>query len=408
MIGARVKPAARCFQCFVPGRNGFRMARVPHVALLIETSRSYGRALLRGVRRYMTEHGPWSLFLELRALESDAPPWLKNWQGDGILTRTGSQAMADAIRRAHVPTVELRSTRLEHDFPFVGVDNHSLGRLVAEHLLERGFRHFGVYELGTETYFEERRDDFVQTLQSRGIVCDAYRPRGRRERPADWERAQADLAAWATGLPKPVGVMACTDQLGFWLLDACRRAELNVPEDVAVVGVENDSSLCDTATPPLSSVDVNGECVGYEAARLLDQMMNGAPKPTEPILIEPRGVVTRQSSDVVAVDQPLLAQSLRFIRAHACDGINVSDLLRAVPVSRSWLEREMRRTLGRSPNQEILRVRLQRVQQLLIETDLTLLQIADRAGFAHQQYLSAAFQREFGASPGAFRRARRV
>lgn len=137
------------------------MKDMPHFALLIETSQSYGRGLLRGVRRYVTEHGPWSVFMELRSLDSKAPPWLKHWKGDGILTRTGSNAMADAVKQAGVPAVELRSTRLRHGFPSVAVDNRALGRRVAEHLLERGFRHFGIYEIGTEEYVEQRRDNFV-------------------------------------------------------------------------------------------------------------------------------------------------------------------------------------------------------------------------------------------------------
>ena len=312
--------------------------------------------------------------------------------------------MVDAIARAGVPTVELRATKLKHDFPFVGVDNHSLGRMVAEHLLERGFRNFGVYEIGIEEYFEQRRDNFLETVRQHGFTCSSYRPRSRRERPAQWERAQDELAAWLRGLAKPVGILACTDQLGFWLLDACRRAGLSVPEEVAVVGVENDRSLCETAVPPLSSVDLNGGQVGYRAAQLLDELMRGKRPPKAPTLIEPRGVVTRQSSDVVAIENAELSQALRFIRLHATEGISVADVLEATPISRSALEREMRKLLGRSPNQEILRTKLARVRELLSATDLTLDQIAPRAGFPHPQYMSETFKRQFGKSPGAYRR----
>lgn len=383
------------------------MNRVPHVALLIETSRTYGRDLLRGIKRYISEHEPWSIFTELRALESPVPPWLVRWRGDGILTRTNCQAMADAIRQTGVPTVELRATKFRHRFPFVGVDNRSLGQMVAEHLLECGFRHFGVYEIATEGYFEERRDNFIETLRQAGYSCHEYQAPGRREKPVHWEKHQAGVARWIASLPKPVGIMACTDQLGFWLLDACRRAGVGVPEEVAVVGVENDESLCTMSTPPLSSVQFDGEQVGYQAASLLARLMAGEPPPTEPILIKPQRIVTRHSSDLVALENQDLAAAVRFIREHACDGITVDDVLRAVLVSRSSLERQMRQVLGRTPADEIARVRFNRVRELLSETELSLAAIAEKTGFNYPQYMAEAFKRRFGQTPGEFRAAAR-
>lgn len=378
----------------------------PHVAVLIETSRSYGRGLLRGVRRYLAEHDPWSVFMELRALDSKPPLWLKNWRGDGILTRTGTRAMADAVRRVGVPTVELRSPRLNSTAPWVGVDNRAMGEIVADHLLQRGFRHFGVCEIGTEVYFEERRLNFIETVQQAGCQCSAFHAKGEPERPAQWEQHQDDLAAWIAGLPKPVGVMACTDQLGFFLLDACARAGVAVPEQVAVVGIENEESLCTMAIPTLSSVQFNAERIGYEAASLLERLMEGGEAPGSPILIEPLGVVTRGSSDVVAIDDPEIAQAVRFIRETACDGIAVTDVLKEVAISRSALERRMRATLGRSPNEEITRVRIERVKELLISTDQPLTTIARRSGFQTPQYLVQVFKQRVGMTPGLFRRER--
>lgn len=379
---------------------------IPHVAVLIETSRSYGRGLLRGVRRYLAEHGPWSVFMELRALDSTPPLWLKNWKGDGILTRTGNQAIADAIQHVNVPTVELRSPRLNPQAPWVGVDNRAMGKIVADHLMQRGFRHFGVCEIGSEIYFEERRVNFIETVKEEGYDCSAYHAKGKPERPAQWEKHQDDLAAWVANLPKPVGVMACTDQLGFFLLDACARAGVAVPEEVAVVGVENEESLCTMAMPTLSSVKFNAERIGYEAASMLDRLMAGAEAPTAPVLVEPLGVVTRGSSDVVAIEDPEIAQAVRFIRETACDGTAVTDVLKEVAVSRSALERRMRAALGRSPNEEITRVRIERAKELLISTDQPLTTIARRTGFQTPQYLVQVFRRQVGMTPGAFRRER--
>jgi LacI family transcriptional regulator len=375
------------------------------VAVLIETSRSYGRGLLRGVRQYLTEHEPWSVFMELRALDSRTPLWLKGWKGDGILTRTGTQAMADAVRRAGVPMVELRSPRLNPHAPWVGVDNRAMGQIVAGYLLERGFRRFGVYEISSEVYFEQRRANFIDTVTAAGYPCSTYHAGGQPEKPAEWERQQAELAAWIGALPKPVGVMACTDQLGFFLLDACARAGVAVPEEVAVVGVENEESLCTMAVPPLSSVRFNAVRIGYEAARLLDRLMAGQAPPVEPILIEPLGIVERGSSNTVAIEDRELARAVRYIREHACSGISVRDVVTEVAISRSALERRMRAALGRSPNEELTRVRIARARQLLAATDLPLAAIAHRTGFRSAPYLVQVFKQNIGLTPGAYRAA---
>lgn len=375
------------------------MARLPHVALLIETSRSYGRSVLQGVRRWLAEHGPWSVYLETRALESEAPPWLRGWRGDGMLVRTGGAALARAVRAAKAPAIELRSRRHHPRIPWIGVDNRALGALVAGHLLERGFRRFGLLALDTEDFFRERCGNFLSTLRGRGFGCAVL---DASPRTATWEAQQRELVGWLRRLPKPVGIMACTDQLGFWLLDAAVRAGLRVPEEVAVVGVENDEALCAMSRPPMSSVALPTERVGYEAARLLSRLMKGRPVP-KTTLLEPEGVVTRQSSDVVAVDDFRLAAALRHIREHACEGITVEDVLRATPASRSTLERGLRRLLGRSPHDELRRVRLERARRLLRETDLKLSAVASKCGFRHVQGFCTAFKDAFGRTAGEFR-----
>jgi LacI family transcriptional regulator len=195
-----------------------------------------------------------------------------------------------------MPVVELRSPRLNPDAPWVGVDNHAMGQIVADHLMQRGFRHFGVYELGTESYFEERRSNFVDTVTAAGYRCSTYQPAGPPEEPLARERHQEALSRWVRSLPKPVGIMACTDQLGFFLLEACARAGIVVPEEVAVVGVENEESLCTMAVPMLSSVQFDAERIGYEAAAVLARLMRGEAPPAGPQLIEPLGGVVRGSS----------------------------------------------------------------------------------------------------------------
>jgi LacI family transcriptional regulator len=380
-----------------------RPRRSLRVALLIETTRTYTRELLAGVRRYVAAHGPWSCFLELRALESGPPPWLKNWDGDGILTRTFTQEMADVIASTKLPAVELRATFLTSNLPFMGMDNRLIGQMVAEHFFNRGYRNFAAYSLHTERFFLERMENFVTTVESRGCNCSLL-PETVSDHSADWEQGQARLVAWLKTLPKPVGIFAANDQLGVRVLDACQRAGIAVPEEVAVVGAENEETLCSFASPPLTSVRFDGETVGYHAAELLVRIIRGGRQPPTETVFPPKGIVVRTSSDDFVINDRLVAHAARMIRENARLGINVDDLCRKLNASRSTLDRRMKAALNRTPKEEILRVRFREVERLLRETDLTIDAIAAQTGFTHSHYLQAAFTEAHGQTPGEFRR----
>jgi len=214
-----------------------------------------------------------------------------------------------------------------------------------------------------------------------------------------------ELAAWLKRLPKPVGILACNDNRGRQVLDACAAAELAVPEQVAVVGVDNDDVLCDLADPPLSSVQPDAVRIGFEGAAALDRMIrSGKPAPRRVRSVSPRQLVVRRSSDVLAVDDPVVSSALKIIQREACVGLNVEKLLDQMTISRATLERRFERFLGRSPKDEILRLRLGRVRELLSESEDTLAQIADATGFSSVAHLSVSFKNATSLSPGAFRR----
>ncbi|MGH7968618.1 MAG: substrate-binding domain-containing protein, partial [Limisphaerales bacterium] len=208
---------------------------------------------------------------------------------------------------------------------------------------------------------------------------------------------------WIKTLPRPIGVMACNDMRGQQVLDACRATGVAVPEEIAVVGVDNDEVLCNLSEPPLSSVLPDAERIGYEAAVLLARMMAGEKMGPGETFVPPSGIITRRSTDALAVDDRQIAAATRFIREHACEGIDVSDVLRAVPMSRSTLDRRFMRILGRSPKDEILRVRLGRVKQMLAETDFPLSLISEKVGLEHVEHLSRMFKEREGTTPSAFR-----
>jgi len=373
------------------------------VALLIETSNAYARGLVQGVVHYIREHRPWSFHLMEQGRGDDPPAWLKGWKGDGIIARIETPRIAAAVVKTGLPAVDLSAARLVPALPWVETDDAQIAKLAAEHLLERGFRHFAFCGVARFNWSVWREEHFAARVRAAGHDCHVYQPK--REGAA---AAQvAEIGRWLRALPKPLGVMACYDSRGQQVLDACRGEGFAVPDEVAVIGVDNDTLLCELASPPLSSVIPNAQRAGYVAAARLDRLMAG--KKVTPLaeLIPPLGVASRQSTDALALDDRAIAQAVRMIREHACEGINVEDVLKAVPLSRRVLEQRFQKQLGRTPRQEILQVRLARVKQLLGETELALYQIAERTGFAHIEYLSVVFKRETGTTPSAFRAAAR-
>ncbi|CAN5907776.1 DNA-binding transcriptional regulator [soil metagenome] len=378
--------------------------RIPRVALLVETTRTYSRDILAGIHRYIATHSPWSTFIELRAPDSAPPPWLRRWDGDGIITRTFTQEVADLIAATKLPAIEIRATYLQHNLPFIGVDNQLIGRMVAEHFINRGYRNFAAYSLHSERFFVERVQNFVSTVEAIGLTC-ATLPEKTSESVADWEKNQARLVAWLNQLPKPVGVFAANDQLGIRLLDACQRAGISVPEEVAVVGAENDETLCEFSTPPLTSLQYDGEKVGYLAAQMLDGMMQGQPAPAYETLVPPKSIITRGSSDDLVINDQLVSHAVRMIRKQATQGLTVEDLCETLNTSHSTLERRMKAALNRTPKAEIIRIRLREVERLLRDTDLTIEAISEQAGFVHSHYLQALFKQRHRQTPGQFRKA---
>lgn len=378
---------------------------VKRVAILVETTRSYTREMLAGISRYLLGAGRWSTFLELRALESSYPLWLGSWDGDGILTRTHSQEMADAIALTGVPAVELRSTNYLQGFPFVGMDNALIGEMVAEHFLNRGYRRFAAYTLDTESFFRERVSNFVTRVEAAGARCELLPSQGESS-PLDWELHQAELMRWLGSLEKPIGIFATNDQLASRLLDACQRAAIAVPEEVAVVGCENEETLCTFTSPTLTSVQFDGEQVGFRAAATLDQLMNGE-TPEARILIPPKGIEVRGSSDEWVIEDALVLQAVRMIREEALSGLTVAGICKRLRVSRSTLERRMKTHLQRGTKEEFLRVRFREVNRLLRNTDFTIESVAEMTGFTHAHYLQTSFRERYGLTPGEYRRSNR-
>lgn len=380
------------------------------VALLVETSNAYARGLLGGVAAYVRENGPWSIHLPEQHRGARPPAWLRGWKGDGIIARIETDAIAQAVRRAGVPTVDLSAARLVPELPWVETDDRAIAQAAAAHLLERGFRTFAYCGEGRFNWSRWREEAFRAAVEAAGGACHVFP--GSNARSADGlppggvdsARRRRRLQEWLTALPKPIGVFACYDILGQQVLDACREAGIAVPEEAAVLGVDDDRLLCELCDPPLSSVAPDAARAGYEAARMLDLLLRGETPALPAVLVPPLGVSTRQSTDVLATDDAEAAKALRHLREHACEGITVADLLKVIPLSRRVLEFRFRKSFGKTPHAFLVQYRLERAKELLRETDLPLVRIAGSSGFSYVEYMNMVFRKQLGQTPGEYRR----
>lgn len=377
----------------------------PKVLLVFLMRFEESARMLQGIVQHERSHRQWSTFLDDEARTVRDPGWLRAEKWEGVISRHTTPALAANCAELGIPLVDLNDSPPLPGVPKIRPDNRAIGRLGAEHFLERGFRHFAFCGFGNEGWSCERREGFVEALRAAGHACDVFDVEYPGVITPDWNANQtAEIAAWLTQLPKPAGVMACVDVQAFQVLNAAQTAALLVPEEIAMLGVNNDVMRCELCYPPLSSVALNAHQSGYFAAEVLDRMIRGEDAGVVEARIEPVGVVTRLSTDILAVADKNVAAALSFIRERACKGVTVEQVLQHASSSRSQLEKRFRQFLGRSPQAEIRRVQLARVKELLMETDFPLKTIAAMTGFEHLEYLSVVFKRETHETPGQFRK----
>ncbi len=398
-------------------RNAHCIANVPHVGLLLETSTEYGRGLLRGILRYSRLHGPWSLYVAPGHLEQELPS-AGSWAGTGIIARIRSLQMENLIRATRLPFVassltEFRSPKKGDNFGEIRTDSEAIARLGAAHLLERGFRRFAFCGFTDCWWSISRESRFADFLRNKGFSCFTHRIQS-----ANWmhwhnwitvlENEQLVIANWLQSLPRPIGVMACNDICGRALLQGCATAGLGVPDDVGVVGVDNDELMCELSNPPLSSIALNLEKAGYDAASLLDALMRGQSPCGRVVRVEPTHVVARRSSDVIAQEDPAVAAALEIIRSRATQRLTVPEVVEISGVSRRTLERRFSRAVGRSILSEITRCHLEQAKLLLVETNLPLRRVAASAGFGSLKTFRRIFHQTERMTSSRFRRKART
>jgi len=361
--------------------------------------------MLQGVAHYERTHRPWRAYIDDEAIAETDPAWVRSQKWSGVISRHTTPALVRECAALKIPLVDLNDCDPFDDVPKIRPDNQAIGHMAVEHFHERGFHRIGFSGFGNCAWSRERRDGVTEAARLGGVNCVVFDVDYPGDLTPSWDEEQtAALSAWITKLPKPIGIVACNDLRAFQVMDACEAAGVLVPEEVAVLGVNNDAIRCELSFPALSSVASDPFQSGFRGAETLDRMMRGEPIENRYLRIDPRGVITRQSTDVLAIEDRSVAAALSHIREHACDGLTVEDLLRPAGASRSQLEKKFRRYLGRSPQAEIRRVQITRIRSLLAETDYKLKVIAELTGFEHIEYMSVVFKRVAGITPGEFRK----
>ena len=363
------------------------------VLVMVGTEYAYNRAILGGVGDYQDHQGRWEYLFET-AIHPDP---VQRGGVDGMIVELRDAATHAAVRRASVPVVTVAGAPDIDGTVAVTHDNHAVGMMAANHLADLGLHQLAFVTHSADAFAQHRRDGFVAGCAGRRIKC--ILP----ERPFAGSRYEASLAAFLRKLPRPVGIFAATDRNAFDVARVCKQLAISIPEEVALLGVDNDVEICRLSNPPLSSIDHGSRRVGYEAAKLLDRWMATGKRPAGPIAVPPAGVIARRSTDLLAVDDPDVAAAIRFIRQNAGDALKVGDVLRFVAISRRTLEIRFRRAIGRSIHDEITRVRMDRARHLLISSDWTMPHIAAACGFPFSSQFSNAFKKQNGMAPVAFR-----
>jgi LacI family transcriptional regulator len=378
--------------------------RIRQVAVLVETEDSWGCSVIRGIADYSQDHGHWNLLIDPRDHEQ-RPLLPDQWEGDGIIARIGSRTQLDQIRNRKEPKINVDTVFDGLDGIYdVITDDEQRAEIALAHLRDRGFEEFAYFAPPSVKYSNKRGQAFIEAVTKAGYRCREYRPGYRVGRKIGWEEQQRRVSRWLKSLPTRTAVFTVDAHRGRQLAEICYWSGIRVPDHVAILAGDTDDLMCNVSTPPLSSLALAGRRIGYEAAALLDRLMQGERPEDKTYKIAPQGVISRQSTDILSIDDESVVRALRFIQVHAFQDIVVKDILAEVPISRRSLEIQFQHYLGRSPAEEIRRVRLEKGKELLARSDFSIGEIAVACGFANTTRFGVAFRKRYGQTPLAYRK----
>lgn len=379
------------------------------VALAYPVSVPWQALFVRGVTAYAEEHGGWSLTTSPPALDGAGEQAislqsLRGWPGDGVIGALTTRDEIRAAERLPKPFVNVASALKTTKFPRVRPGHAGMGRLAAEHLLDRGLRRLAYFGVEGLWFSKQRGLGFVQRAEQAGVSCDVLEASRNPDASLTWQQRLAPLTRWLQSLRPPVGLLAIQDYRAWMVVDECERLGLRVPHDVAVIGLDDEPTVCEFCTPTLSSVSRNSWRLGFETAALLDRLMDGESPPTEDTVVPSGDVNARQSTDTIAVEDPHVAMAAVFIHDHAGELIGVDHVVRATSISRRQLEVRFRRVLNCTIHDYICRERIERAKRLLTGPErIKLRQVAAACGFATVERMRLLFKRTTGLTPLEYR-----
>ena len=371
------------------------------IVLLIESSREFGRQLIIGIARYSRINGEWSFYKEQTGLKTSIPR-LTSWKPHGIIMR--NSMIKRELLKLKIPIIlALHDSSRPKNMPIIKTDSLSIAKFASEHLIGKGLKNFAFCGFDNYEWSNERKIHFEKFINEAGYSAFKYRS-PKNNINSEWRKEQLHVIDWIKTLPKPIGIMACNDDRGQHILEVCKLIGIKVPEEVAVIGVDNDPMICELGDPPLTSIALNVESAGYETARLLDELINGSKMCGQQITVSPTHIVQRQSTDILSVNDEDVATAIRFIRENAKNKILVNDIVKITKLGRRALEQRFKKSIHRSIYDEIRRVRVEWISKMLIESDLTISEITSLLNFTDLEHISRYFKKEKGIGLSKFRR----
>lgn len=377
------------------------------IILLIDISEEYGQDLLKGIAKYSKEHGPWvfcrmPLFYREKLGMEGIVDFAREWGADGIIAQLYNDQDIKKVLEAGIYLIAEDFKERFSDIPNITGGYFEAGEIGAEYFLKKGFKNFAFYGFKNIVWSRERFIGYEKYLISRGHKVFHFDHDEAASREL-WYYKPSALSQWLQSLPKPIAIMACDDERGQHITEACKHAKIQIPEEIAVLGVDNDKMTCNLSDPPLSSVELDTEKGGYETARLMDQMITGRINETYDVLVMPIQVITRQSTDIASANDKYIAKALKFIHQNIDNRINVDDVLKQVPLSRRALEKRFQETTGIGVYKYIYNLQIQKFAERLLETDKTIFEIALESGFNNSKNISRQFKQVKGCTPIEYR-----
>ena len=378
------------------------------IILLIDISEEYGQNLLKGITRYSKEHGPWifckmPLFYRETLGMEGIVNFASEWEADGIIAQLYNDLAIKKLLNAGIYVIAEDFKERFSDIPNITGGYQETGEMGAKYFLEKGFKNFAFYGFKNIVWSRERADGYERYLNAQGFEVQHFDQEQAPTREL-WYYKPSALSQWLQSLPKPVAIMACDDERGHHITEACKHANIQIPEEIAVLGVDNDVMTCNLSDPPLSSINLDIQKGGYEAARLMDTMIRSKIQMKQNIIVGPTQVITRQSTDIASANDKYIAKALKFIHQNIDNSINVADVIKEVPLSRRALEKRFKETTGIGVYKYIYNLQIQKFAERLLSTDKSIFEIALEAGFDNSKNISRQFKQVKGCTPIEYRK----